>query len=538
MFGFRGLFICLLVLLANNCSGGNDNAPPPPSTQSPSQPSVSFSNATLQAYVKPSNTASGDTFGIGDEGRSEIHVALSGDTLALGLPGESSCSAGINGDQRDDRCFAAGAVYVFTRAGDAWSQQAYVKASNPGVIFEGPDGHPGDGFGASVAVDGDTLVVGAPLERSCATGVNGNQADEMCFGAGAAYVFTRTSGVWSQQAYLKASNTGPPPLRFDNAQFGRSVAVSGNTVAVGAVNEDSCATGIDGNQADTNCPLAGAVYVFTRTAGVWSQQAYIKASNTGAADAFGWNVALTADSLAVGALSEDSCATGIDGDQSNNACPGAGAVYVFTRTAGAWTHQAYIKASNTEAGDEFGVSVALATETLVVGADKESSCATGANGDQSSNGCSQTGAVYVYTRTGNLWNQQAYLKASNPKAGDGVSGDHFGISVALSEDTLAVGADRERSCATGVDGNQADTSCPGSGAVYVFNRSTDIWSQSSYVKASNTGATDQFGFTVALSGDTLAAGAPGEASCATGINGDQTNNSCGAAGAAYVYVAH
>src|SRR5690349_9968753 len=169
MSGFRGLFIVLIPLLVMSCSGGNDNTPPPPSSQSPpsqspSQPSPSFSNATLEAYIKASNAQSGDTFGIGggEDRRDEIHVALSGDTLAVGLPGESSCAAGINGDQTNNNCFGAGAVYVFTRTGNAWSQQAYVKASNPGGATGGPDGNPGDGFGASVALDGDMLVVGAP----------------------------------------------------------------------------------------------------------------------------------------------------------------------------------------------------------------------------------------------------------------------------------------------------------------------------------------------------------------------------------------
>ncbi len=228
----------------------------------------------------------------------------------------------------------SGAVYLLTvDAAAAFAQQAYIKASNT-------DG--GDEFGFSVALSGDTLVVGAHHEASAATGIDGDQSDDSAAIAGAVYVFTRdAAGVWSQQAYIKASNTGAA----DN--FGWSVALSGDTLAVSAVGEASAATGIDGDQSDNTAARgdftsAGAVYVFTRdAAGVWSQQAYIKASNTDGIDAFGWSVALSGDTLAVGALFEESAATGIDGDQSDNSAASAGAVYVFTRdAAGVWSQQA------------------------------------------------------------------------------------------------------------------------------------------------------------------------------------------------------
>jgi hypothetical protein len=171
-------------------------------------------------------------------------------------------------------------------------------------------------------VDGDTLVVGAPSEDSAATGINGNQADNSAPDSGAAYVFTRTGGVWSQQAYLKASNTGAGDA------FGHHVALAGDTVLLTAYLEDSAATGINGNQADNSAPDSGAAYVFTRTGGVWSQQAYLKASNTGAGDEFGIP-AVDGNTLVVGAIREDSAATGINGNQANNSAPDSGAVYVF-----------------------------------------------------------------------------------------------------------------------------------------------------------------------------------------------------------------
>src|SRR5262249_1519508 len=153
---------------------------------------------------------------------------------------------------------------------------------------------------------------------------------------------------------------------------------------------------------------------------------------------------------------------------------------------------------------------------LAVGSSSESSAATGINGNQSDTSAAQSGAVYVFTRVGTTWSQQAYIKASNTGAGD-----NFGTSVSLSSDgsTLAVGAYGEASAATGINGNQADNTAAGSGAVYMFSRSGSTWTQHSYIKASNTGAGDNFGFSVALSGDgtILAVAAPYEASAAKGI---------------------
>src|SRR5438105_10718389 len=160
-------------------------------------------------------------------------------------------------------------------------QTAYIKASNPhmGDHF----GNGGTLLGDSVALSGDglTLAVGAPNESSGAKGINGNQNDTSVYSAGAVYVFTRrnTTSPWTQQAYVKASN---PQV---DAEFGHVVNLSadGNTMAVSAYFESSASKGINGNQNDTSIPQAGAVYVFTRRGTAWSQQAYIKASNTGTA---------------------------------------------------------------------------------------------------------------------------------------------------------------------------------------------------------------------------------------------------------------
>ncbi len=328
------------------------------------------------------------------------------------------------------------------------AQQGYLKASNTGEY---------DYFGLSVAVSGDTMVIGAPYESSNATGVNGNQSDNTGYASGAAYVFVRSGTNWSQQAYLKASNTG----QGDN--FGWSVAVSGDTVVVGAYREDSSATGVNGNQSDNSAVDSGVAYVFVRTNGVWRQQAYLKAPNTGAGDLFGWSVAVSGDTVVVGAYGESSNATGVNGNQSDNSAPYASAAYVFVRSGTTWNQQAYLKASNTRAYDYFGWSVAVSGDTVVVGAPYEDSNATGVNGNQGDNSAQDSGAAYVFVRSGTNWSQQAYLKASNTGAGDG-----FGIVVAVSGDTVAVGAESESSNATGVNGNQIDNSAPGSGAAYVF----------------------------------------------------------------------
>ena len=281
---------------------------------------------------------------------------------------------------------------------------------------------------------------------------------------------------------------------------------------------------------------SGAVYVFTRdAAAAFAQQAYIKASNTDADDQFGNGVALSGDTLVVGAYLEDSAATGIDGDQSNNNAPNSGAVYVFTRdAAGVWSQQAYIKASNTDAVDQFGVAVALSGDTLAVGARREESTATGIDGNQSDNSSFKAGAVYVFTRdAAEVWSQQAYIKASNTDADDLFGGLDL---IALSGDTLAVGARFETSGATSIDGDQSNNSTREAGAVYMFTRDgAGVWSQQAYVKASNTGFTDQFGNRLALSGDTLVVGARFEDSGATGIDGDQDDNTANDSGAAYVF---
>jgi len=172
-------------------------------------------------------------------------------TLVVGALLEDGAANGVNGDQNDISANDSGAAYVFVRSGDLWQQQAYIKASNTGED---------DSFGMAVSLsaDGNTLAVGTTREDSTATGINGNQNDDSIGQAGAVYVFIRSAGLWQQQAYNKASNTG-----LEDG-FGGAVSLSadGNTLAVSAIDEDSAATGINGDQIDNLAPSSGAVYLY------------------------------------------------------------------------------------------------------------------------------------------------------------------------------------------------------------------------------------------------------------------------------------
>lgn len=328
----------------------------------------------------------------------------------------------------------SGSVHVFIRREDGWIQESLVKNSNA---------QQGDAFGTSIALstDGNTMVVGAIGEDSQAKGVNGNQADNSCFypdrenqyvldlgckeapyetyglNNGAAYVFTRSEGDWTQEAYLKPAST------FFTTLFGASVDLSGdgNTLAVGAkgdtgvvINTDD-PQNIDKNQVQEAAKLlgSGSTYVFTRTGTTWAQQAYLRPSTTMAGGEFGGDVSLSQDgnTLAVGSFREASNAKGINGDQGDNSAARAGAVFVFKRDNSVWAQQSYVKASNTDSDDRFGLNVDVSADgkTMVVGAHREAgrghaaassgaSSAASSSGapDQNDNSAAAAGAVYIY----------------------------------------------------------------------------------------------------------------------------------------------
>lgn len=427
-------------------------------------------------------------------------------------------------------CNAAGCS---KSAAQTWSLGAmnaaigYVKASNTGAS---------DVFGGAVALsaDGSTLAVGAAFEDSAATGIDGNGADNSAGAAGAVYIYARQGNQWAFQAYVKASNVG------DGDLFGTALSLSadGNTLAVGASGEDSSAFGSNGDQASNASANSGAVYVFQRSAGTWSQGTYLKASNTQPQAQFGSAVALSADgsTLVVGARTESGNATGVNGVPANFNASGSGAAYVYRRTQTSWIVQAYLKSNQADNGDNFGTAVAISHDgnRVAVGAPFEDGAATGVGGELN-NAALNSGAVFLFARNGNVWSTEAYVKASNTSPDDA-----FGSKLALSGDgtTMVVGAPDEDSRAVGINGDEADESVQDSGAAYAFDLQGGVWSQRTYIKASNTAPASHFGISLALSfdGRQLAIGADSESNSGLGFNANYAADDQAVVGSGAVYM--
>ena len=350
-----------------------------------------------EAYIKATNTRAGkdntSTIPAVEYRRNSAHfghnVALSGDgnLLAVSAPGETSNATGVNGNQDDNSIPYAGAVYTYTRSGDApsgggvWAAQAYLKASNTrSPTLEGLD-EPRFGEGLALSSDGTTLAVGAPYESSGTRGINGNQQDDSVWGSGAVYVFTQGGGAWSQQAYVKAHNTAGGPM-VKAVQFGGNLALSadGNTLAVGAGSEDNTGAGINppATERSLSFSSAGAAYVFARSNGTWSQQVYLKASNARQNQNYGSSLALSADgnTLAIGALNDtDGGASGMPVISTVNP---KGSVHVYQRSTTTWSQRAYLK---TQINWSRGIGLSGDGATLAVGAPDERSQSTGIQGD-------------------------------------------------------------------------------------------------------------------------------------------------------------
>ncbi|QJD29875.1 FG-GAP repeat protein [Methylococcus geothermalis] len=295
-------------------------------------------------------------------------VALSGDTALVGSP------------YRDPGGVAnAGQAYVYVRSGGTWTQQAILSASDKSDYA---------GFGVSVALSGDTALVGAYLADPGGL-----------YNAGQAYVYVRSGGSWTEQAILSASDPSA------NAYFGSSVAVSGNRALVGAPSADS-----------GSVLNAGQAYVYVRWGGSWSEQAILTASDKSDFADFGSSVAVSGNTALVGARYAD------PGGLTN-----AGQAYVYVRSGGSWTQQAILAASDKSAGAYFGASVALAGNRALVGAPEADSGGFTYAG--------YAGQAYVYARSGGTWSEQAILSASDKSASAG-----FGSSVALAGNRALVGA--------------------------------------------------------------------------------------------------
>jgi hypothetical protein len=389
------------------------------------KPGANWTSGTQIAKLTASDGASLDNLG--------SSVAISADTVAAGAPG-------ANPGTLNNR----GAVYVFVKPVGSWTSGAQT------AKLTASDGLAGDILGSSVGIAADTVVAGAPF------------ADPGASNQGAAYVFVRPGITWlsgSQTAKLTASDGAV------DDQLGTSVAISGDVIAAGALAADG----------------KGAGYVFVKSGGAWvnaPQTAKLTASDGVADDQLGTSVAISGDTVVAGA---PSTTVGGNGFQ--------GAVYVFVKPAGTWadaTHVAKLL-SGGGVGDSLGSSIAVSGDIVVAGA-PQADVAT--NGDQ--------GAVYVFVKPVTGWAKS--IQAARLTASDGAPDDGLGESVAVSGDTVAAGA-------PGADGSDSDQ-----GAIYVFVKPGGAWSsttETAKLTASDGVAFDKLGFSVAMSPTTVAGGAPG-----------------------------
>jgi hypothetical protein len=364
----------------------------------------------LEQKVTASDGTTNSYFGSAD--------ALNGSTALIGADGENSFQ---------------GAAYLFIKLNGLWSQGQKLTAN---------DGLPGDEFGYRVALADATLLVGAFTAT-----VNSNTSQ------GAAYVFTKSNNTWSQSQKLTANDGA----LFDN--FGAAVALDGDTLVVAA----NGAT-IGGN------PAQGAVYVFTQSNGTWTQTQKLTADDGAAYDNFGLSVALQGSTILVGS---PHATVGTNQVQ--------GAVYVFTKSNGTWTQTQKLTASDGAANDSFGQSVAMSGNTGLVGAY-----------NARVNGHSGQGAAYIFVNSNGNWSQRQKLTAS-----DGTANANFGNAVALDSTQALIGAD------VSTVGNHTSQ-----GKAYLFEESNGNWSQTLTLVATDGATDDFFGAALTLDGPTLLISTP------------------------------
>lgn len=370
----------------------------------------------LAMDARPTVLKDDDGFGL------SVALTPDGATLAVGAPFESGDGKGVNPPAPDSVARTrSGAAYVFHREGFHWVQHAYVKASNPDAE---------DMFGTAVALsrDGLTLAVGAVGERSNSLVINAGEDNNDGSAAdppGAVYVFTYQDRQWKQQAYVKPSRS--------SCAFGASLCLTdhGNLLLVGAPRDTA---------------QAGAVFIFRRAGISWAEQQRLVSPHPDPNDKFGATISCSRDArmIAVGVPGEGSAATTINGSETDNSAPSAGAVYVFTRSEqGLWAKSAYIKASNAGAEDLFGSGLAFHRSggTLAVGAAGEDGGMGGINppNGQGDNSRSGAGAVYLFSLRNGGWQQDMYLKAPVPQE-NAAFGSVLALDEYASPHSLAVGA--------------------------------------------------------------------------------------------------
>jgi hypothetical protein len=238
-------------------------------------------------------------------------------------------------------------------------------------------------------------------------------------------------------------------------QFGHAVAISGDKAIIGAFTDDD-----RGSQ-------SGSAYVFSYNGTIWNQQQKLTASDAAAFDYFGMAVAIFGDTAVIGAY----------GDDDNGA--GSGSAYIFSYSGTSWIQQQKLIANDAATGDHFGYAVAVSGGTIVIGA----------YGDAVAG--NQSGSAYVFDHVSTTWNQQQKLTANDATA-DG----YFGYAVAVSDDTILIGA--RFAADSGIQ----------SGSAYLFILSDNTWSQYQKLIASDAETDDNFGRAVTISEDTILIGAP------------------------------
>lgn len=366
----------------------------------------------------------------------------------------------------------AGAVYVFGRDGDSWVEQAYLKSDAPAEDKF---------FGASVAIAGDLLVVGEPASSPLRFNT------QITHGFGSAYVFERQNGSWVQVAKFTGT--------MDGELYGFSVATDGETVIVAA-------------PYDTRTMFnSGSVHVVARQGGAWKIVQQLIPANMIEQTMFGFSVAVDGDTALIGAANDPTGA------------PLAGSAFVFTRDAEGWHERQRLAEPRPSQGATFGWSLALRGDRAVVGAAHVNLI-----------GSSAPGSAYVFDRSRDGWIQTAQLTAAFPS-----SSDRFGVSVALTDTAVIVGASGDNSGARGAGGDPTRQDARLSGAVHIFAQQGNDWLPTAYLKAANTDADDAFGYAVASGGGTLVAGAPYEAGQSNGINVEDASNGAPDSGALYTF---
>jgi hypothetical protein len=418
------------------------------------------------AYIKARMPSAEDAFGWG--------LAISGDTLVVGAIYEDSAAGGVNGDQSNDGAADSGAAYVFVRQGDAWVQQAFLKADSPA---------PNDFFGSSVAISGDSIAVGAVRADPWhgASGVTPR--------SGRVYVFTRQNGVWSQQARLA------PAASTTDDLVGTSVALQGDTLVFGAANDSSAAS------------HSGAAYVYTRTAGAWTEGPKLKSLKPVADGSFGSAISLDATTLVIGAPYDSS-----DVDS-------AGSADVFVLRDGKWLEQQQLRPTLPSDHGVFGESVAVRGDSLVIGAPHSDLILSLPHGE-----------VYTFERAGDKWTSTGVMTATVPRAND-----YFGSSLGLTDTALLVGANGDKSGAQGLNGDPMRSDAQYEGAAYLFARQNQSYLLSAYIKAAAAEHDDALGEWVALSDSMAVVSAIYESGSVGGVNGNQKDNGASKSGAVYVF---